>query len=488
MTQALMKVEPAGLPAIPSVLGNRRFALQTGGTIRPGIKVLTRAAEKLEGARQIYEEGVAAGLCFDDIEQRIKQALPQLANPLTPRNVPYFTVRRGDFAMPEIAAQIMDQYAEDRGDGVKRLYRFPVVFASDNLLDVMPHKLAAYGSGSIKFWSEFSEDGNERYCMTHAPVPKTSSGKAVRLFGGRKHQRRDDNHGKCDPEACPQYQARQCNVSGRLIFYVPGITSVVPFELPTNSLYGLDSVRRTLQKIAEMRHGRFSGFLQGREAFWLTKKLEEVPHIDEEGKAVRVTQWIIGLEVMIDPTRLLAPPDERAAVADAERAVQVLQGTAEPVVEPSAMQPPRRDDREARATGVWQPKGAPQRANGDDREHGEDRDFAAEYMAPATGSQSANAGAAAKPNGAGNKPPAQTASRTTPGSTTSSAGLEEVTHTASAVGVDPEAFVKYAAKRWGLGWCKNPNGLRRAIEELEAFRGNAPALVEKMNAELVVFS
>ena len=149
--------------------------------------------------------------------------------------------------MPEIARQIMSKYAEDRGDGVLRLYRFPVVFASDSLLDVMPHKLEAYGSGSIKFWSDFSADGSERYCMTFAPVRKASSGRAIRVFGGRKRQLREANEGRCDPENCPEYQNRQCNVKGRIIFYIPGITRVAPLELPTNSLYGLDAVRETLR-------------------------------------------------------------------------------------------------------------------------------------------------------------------------------------------------------------------------------------------------
>ena len=52
-----------------------------------------------------------------------------------------------------------------------------------------------------------------------------------------------------------------------------------------------------------MRVERFSGFLHGQEAFWMTKKLAEVPHIERgrTGGAGR-EQWIIGLEVMIDPT------------------------------------------------------------------------------------------------------------------------------------------------------------------------------------------
>ena len=54
---------------------------------------------------------------FDAIERELAAALPDLKNPLTPKNVPYFTVRGEDFPNPELARQIMDLYAEDRGDG-----------------------------------------------------------------------------------------------------------------------------------------------------------------------------------------------------------------------------------------------------------------------------------------------------------------------------------------------------------------------------------
>ncbi|MBK7237541.1 MAG: hypothetical protein IPI02_18650 [Sterolibacteriaceae bacterium] len=40
----------------------------------------------------------------------------------------------------------------------------------------------------------------------------------------------------------------------------------------------------------------------------------------------------------------------------------------------------------------------------------------------------------------------------------------------------------------GAGWSKNPNGLGRACEELESARGDPAALIERINAELTVFS
>jgi Recombination directionality factor-like len=111
---------------LPTLLGSSATRIPTAGRIRAGIKVLTRKAAENTQAREINDTGVAEGRTFDAIERAIAQAVPELKNPLTPKNVPHFTVRGADFPNPEIARQIMDLYAEDRGEG-RRLYRFPVV-------------------------------------------------------------------------------------------------------------------------------------------------------------------------------------------------------------------------------------------------------------------------------------------------------------------------------------------------------------------------
>lgn len=477
MTSAVIKIQPAGLPATPSVLGNRRMGLQVGGTIRPGIKVLTNAAQQSKVARDIYEAGVANGESFDDIEKKITSAVPKLPNPLRPQNVPYFTVRERDFAMPEVARQILERHGEDRGDGVVRLYRFPVVFAADSLLEVMPHKLEVYGAGSIKFWSAFSEEGSERRCMTFAPVPKAPSGKAIRLFGGRKTIARPENEGICDPETCPEYQNRQCNVSGRLIFYIPGITSVLPLELPSRSIYGFDAVRETLDGIARMRGGRISGFLKDREAFWLSKKLKDVSHIDEEGRAVRVPHWIFGLEVMIDPTRLLAAPEEEI-VAAGGLAAGVLQGTAERIIEPD----PVTAHCGHTAFRSFE-SGAHRFADTTDDEDG---DLAGKHFATRQDGDSAR-----EPS----PPPEPVAATVAPaskpaahaGSAGRSTGPQEVVAAAQGAGLDADMFVRYAAKKWGQGWSKNPNGVRKALDEIASYSDNPEALAERMKAEVEIF-
>jgi hypothetical protein len=121
--------------------------------------------------------------------------------------------------------------------------------------------------------------------MCHAPVPVDATGRrTIRLFGGRKTMIREDNGGLCEPEACREYQQRQCNLTGRFLFFIPGIRSISAFELHTNSFYAMNAAIQKFETVGFLRGGRISGFLdRQRTPFYLTKKLMEVAHIDEQG-------------------------------------------------------------------------------------------------------------------------------------------------------------------------------------------------------------
>jgi hypothetical protein len=206
MTNAVVTINGAQ-PALPTLLGQGPVRIPAGGKIRAGIKVLTKKAAEHPKAKEIYERGVAANHSFETIARAISEAVPELKSPLLPKNVPWFTVRPDDFPNPEIATEIVTAYGEDRGDGTKRLYRFPVVFPADMWQAVMPHELIAWGASEKKFWSEYTPDSRVRYCKCYAPVPMDPTGKrAIRIFGGRKTTLRQENGGLCDPELCPEYQ------------------------------------------------------------------------------------------------------------------------------------------------------------------------------------------------------------------------------------------------------------------------------------------
>jgi len=142
--------------SVATLIGESGIRYSVAGRIRSGVKVLTTSAAQEPKAKALYDAGLADGKSFDDIEAEITHALPELKHPLVPKNVPYFTVRRPDFAMPEVAELILDKFGEERGDGVRRLYRFPVVFPADAWQAIMPHALMCYGANQLKFWSEYS--------------------------------------------------------------------------------------------------------------------------------------------------------------------------------------------------------------------------------------------------------------------------------------------------------------------------------------------
>jgi hypothetical protein len=419
-------VQPA--PAA-TVLGQGVVRIPTAGKIRAGIKVLTHKAAALPQARQLYEQGVAAGQSFDQIEQAIVTALPTLKHPLVPRNVPWFTVRGQDFPNPVLAQQILDTYGEDRGEG-RHLYRFPVVFPSDQWQTVMPHELAAWGTHEKRFWSEYAADGCTRMCMCHAPVPMQPSGKrALRLFGGRKTVPRAENGGRCDPEACAEYQVRQCNLSGRFLFFIPGIRSISAFELHTNSFYAMNAAIQKFETIAFMRGGRISGFLdRERTPFWFSKRLREVAHIDEQGQAVRVPQWIIELEAPVDVTALLREGEDEGLLAQADAATQVLAGCQPTVAVPPAAEP----ENEPMASVPVEPASAASHAVAD------------------------------------TEPP----------------GLDAVLARVQGYGIAAERFEDYARRRWGSGWKLNPRGRRRVWDELERYHNDPLGYADKIDTEL----
>lgn len=419
MANAIVKVQ--GSPgAQPTLLGQMAPRIPTGGKIRPGIMVLTRKAAERPEAKAIYARGVAEGHSFEQIERTLAEAIPQLKAPLVPRNVPWFTVRASDFPNPEIARDILEAYGEDRGQG-HRLYRFPVVFPSDHWQTVMPHELAAWSTHEKRFWSQYAPDGQVRHCMRHAPVPVDDTGRrTIRIFGGRKAVQREENGGICDPESCREYQARQCNLTGRFLFFIPGIRSISALELPTTSFYAMSAAIQRFQAIAMMRGGRISGFLgRDRTTFFLTKVLKDVPHIDEHGRAVRVPQWIIELEAPVDVTALLRDQeDEESVLQQAQLSTQILEDR--PVV-------------------------------GSDRLDG---------TAHSTSSDDAESALPGRPT------------------------LAQVMTRVEAMGIPPQRYGSYADRRWGRGWRINPHGRGRAWDELERYVHDPEGYVDKVETEL----
>jgi len=417
----------------PTLLGQSPARIPTGGKIRAGIKVLTKKAAEQPKAKAIYDQGVAAGQSFEQIERAITEVLPALKTPLIPRNVPWFTVRSQDFPNPEIAAQILAAYSEDRGEG-RHLYRFPLVFPSDYWQTVMPHELAAWGMHDKHYWSQYSADGRVRHCMCHAPIPVDDTGRrTIRLFGGRKTMVREENNGLCEPEACREYQSRQCNLTGRFLFFIPGIRSISAFELHTNSFYAMNAAIQKFETVGFLRGGRISGFLdRQRTPFYLTKRLMEVAHIDEQGRAVRVPQWIIDLEAPVDVTALLREnEDTETALLQAQLATQVLQGS----TGESFAEPVQSAESEVRSS-----------------------------------------------------PMVDVSSVDEPLLQSGHPSFEQLMARVLAYDILPEQYRAYADRRWGPGWKINPHGRAQAWNELERYGNDPQGYRDKIESEMQLVS
>lgn len=443
---------PGPQAAQATVLGQRQARIPTGGKIRAGIKVLTRSAASNPKVKEIYEQGIVSNSTFEEIGRAISQAFPGIATPLVPKNVPWFTVRPNDFPNPEVARQILDLYGEDRGDGVVRLYRFPVIFPSDSWQSVMPHELVTWTANEKRYWSEYAVDGMTRYCKTHSPAKMDHTGRrAIRTFGGRSTELRAENNGICDPENCREYQNRQCNLSGRFLFFIPGIKSIDAFELQTNSFYAMSKAIERFETMSFLRGGRLSGFLDEKHStFYITKRLREVPHLDDSGRPVRTSHWLIELEAPIDVSALLAHRDDEAALRLAESAAQTLQG--EDSVGESQV-----DD--------WQPP-APVVEQGDGVQ-----DASPKVEAVYGGGECEEAGAAQSES-------------SMPSADCALCDSDAIAALAEEYGIDPARYLDYADKQWGNGWRRNPNGCQRVKDFLKRFQNDPDGLAEKIDIEL----
>lgn len=298
---------PMKFSVLSTRAANTDQQVRLGGKIRAGIKVLTNAAKANPKAVSIYNEGVEKRQKFTDIEKRIKDATG-IANPLYPRNTPFFNVAASDFGMPEIAALIVDTYGEVRGEhsDKKQLYRFPVVFHSDDLNEVYPNQFKRHGF-EPHYESHYGEDG-ERYCR-YLPNVTNEQAAEQRTRRIKKVPRREKVvRGVCDPGSCNEFGQGQCKFRGRLLFYVPGIPTTGLLGMETSSEYAAEGIWSDLERIRDALGTipRFNPNKPGAPIFWITKSLEPRTYFDEKGARQNGFQWVPKLQADIDIGALLS--------------------------------------------------------------------------------------------------------------------------------------------------------------------------------------
>ena len=308
-----------------SIVGDVPLRIPIAGRIRPGFKRLTNEAKQHPAVVKVYEEGLNKGLSFDEIAKKIGETGYKKL-PLTPENSPYFTVRRGDFVNAKTADQIIEKYGETRPShpDIKRVYSLPIILATDNWLDTLPHSLSYFTAAGRHFWAEYEDDGT-RVCKTWGPVAPSTDKSERRIYGGRPIILRQDNGsgGKCVPEMCPQYQKRECKLTGSFRFYVAGISGVAMIEIPTTSFYSLTGARNTLALLTAAR-GRLAGTHNGKAVLWVNKTRESIARYRPDlGRSVQEKQWLIRLESPDFDIADLIGQREAAAVATPRLAAPV---------------------------------------------------------------------------------------------------------------------------------------------------------------------
>ena len=213
----------------------------------------------------------------------------------------------------------------------------------------------------------------------------------------------------------------------------------------------MNAAIQKFQTIGFMRGGRISGFLDGkRTPFYMTKRLVEVPRIDEEGRPVRAAQWLIELEAPVDvdgaaaarrgldaaelalPRRcnVLEGGCRRASVADVVGDDGVIDASARPYL---GLQRHRTGSRSCRVAGLEQVRRAARPATRSARREAHRREQAA----------------------------AKRRRR----------GCREVASGRRGAWCRwPSATSATPTKRWGRGWKMNADGRKPALDEVDRIR------------------
>lgn len=342
VAKALESEDEEYISSIATLLGPK-FSYPRAGVIRPGVMRLKKGCSKEEAA--LCEKMKEEGSTWDDIDKALG-ADQQGKSKLIPENVDYFTVHRNDCVNPRHADEIMKQYADPDG----KLRSIPVWFPVNEWWNIIPHGLHCYGgSVGIRYRSSFKTVKNDlgkvvdmiRVCEYPLPVEK-----GKRIFGGRQWSERS-----CDPEACSEYQNGECKFGGVIQFFIPGISGLGIWVLPTTSWYSLLSIKSTLEVVRNITNGRIARlFVKNEdraETFFVIKKIKQaVASIDiKTGQPVKREQYLIALNTQLDTMELVLNYDN-----------PVLQGTkALSILNPNSTSDQIKQDKAVKDTKVEVP-------------------------------------------------------------------------------------------------------------------------------------
>ncbi|KAA0888801.1 hypothetical protein [Oryzomonas rubra] len=300
-------VETGDLHEVQMLLGDRE-KIRHAGVIRPGIKVPMKECTKEQ--RAVYDRMLDEGHGFSDIDAEMLKLAPRGYTKKTclfPSNCDYFTIRDEDFKRPADAEYIRKNYADPDG----KVRRIPCWLPLSDIEKVIPHNFRAFDGGANLRCVSFY-DGPKlkfRYIPKDTKLPaKPDVWKVL-----------DSDDEDVATKAC----GYKVVFGGMYRVYVPGCRGAGEIVVPTRSWYGLGESVAILRRVRGIL-GRFDGLFNGNAFFELCKVSEVVKTPD--GK--KQQQWIVTIELAVDPMELARYAEPQAVAARSLHALSALTGVA----------------------------------------------------------------------------------------------------------------------------------------------------------------
>jgi hypothetical protein len=271
---------------VRTILGDREKIRHTG-IIRAGVKVPKNSCTAAEKTK--FKQLEAEGLPYDEIDKALGGKPKSKDSKLFPTNVDYFVIRDCDFRRPDDAELIRSKYADPDG----HVRRIPIWFTVSDLDKAIPHNFRAFdGNGNVRAYSYYNHN---QLMLKYAP-------KSI-----KDPKKTDWIEIPFDPDK-PPADCHKIDFGGMYRVNVEGIRGLGEIIVPTKSWYGMGDAVAQLKRVRQPNLlGRFDGMFQGKSFLELCKVEEWVK--DPDGKRVR--QWIITVELAIDPCELARHAETR---------------------------------------------------------------------------------------------------------------------------------------------------------------------------------